>query len=102
MLDYIRRDPNEVIGVVSPGEGLATIEKIAINAAMAGCLPEYLPVVIAAVEAMVDENSSSCACSVRRRAPRRLAIISGPVVRSSALTTVKVLSPARETAPIRA
>src|SRR5690349_14094907 len=56
MLDYIRRDPDEVIGVVSRGEGIATIEKIAINAARAGCLPEYLPVVITAVEAMVDET----------------------------------------------
>ncbi|HEV7802278.1 MAG TPA: UGSC family (seleno)protein, partial [Burkholderiales bacterium] len=54
MLDYIRRDPREVLGVVPPGEGLATIEKVAINAVMAGCLPEYLPVVITAVEAMLD------------------------------------------------
>ncbi|MEI6987475.1 MAG: hypothetical protein WCK65_15250 [Rhodospirillaceae bacterium] len=44
MLGYIGRDPNEVVGVISPGEGVATIEKIAINAVMAGCYPEYLPV----------------------------------------------------------
>jgi len=46
----------EVLGVIPPGEGLATIEKIAINAVMAGCLPEYLPVVINAGNAMLDKT----------------------------------------------
>ena len=36
------------------GDGVATVEKIAINAAMAGCQPKHLPIVIAAVECMVD------------------------------------------------
>ena len=55
MLD-IRRDPQESLGVISPG-GVATIEKIAINAVIAGCL-QYLPVVITAVEAMLDPVSN--------------------------------------------
>ena len=54
MIDYIRRDPHEVLGTVFPGDGEASIEKIAANCVMAGCLPEYLPVVIAAVECIVD------------------------------------------------
>jgi hypothetical protein len=54
MLDYVARDPNEVIGPVFPGDGQATIRNIAANCAMAGCLPEYLPVVLAAVECIAD------------------------------------------------
>lgn len=54
MIDYIGRDPGEVLGTVFPGDGEATIENIAANCVMAGCLPEYLPVVLAAVECIVD------------------------------------------------
>ena len=43
------RPANEVVGRVAPLQGPATVEKIAINAVMAGCRPEYMPVVIAAV-----------------------------------------------------
>ena len=51
MLAGTKRDPQDVVGLISPNQAEATIEKIAINAVLAGCLPEYLPVVIAAVEA---------------------------------------------------
>src|SRR5207245_9407712 len=54
MLDGTRRDPEEVIGLIPPKWAPATIEKIAINAVMAGVLPEYLPVVVAAVEAICE------------------------------------------------
>src|SRR3989440_11993153 len=56
MLDGTARDPQEVLGLVPPALSAATVEKIAINAVMAGCKPEYLPVVLAAVEAVLDEN----------------------------------------------
>jgi len=51
MLAAIRRSPSEVIGKIPPNYAPATVEKIAINAVAAGARPEYLPVVIAAVEA---------------------------------------------------
>src|SRR5579862_6209889 len=54
ILDYVGRDPCEVLGAIFPGDGEATIEKIAANCVMAGCLPEYAPIVLAAVECMVD------------------------------------------------
>ena len=81
MLDYIRRDPQESLGVISPGEGVATIEKIAINAVMAGCLPQYLPVVITAVEAMLDPVFELMRVQCTTGGPGPLAIISGPVVK---------------------
>jgi thiol-disulfide isomerase/thioredoxin len=56
MLDGTARDPQEVVGIVPPLLATATVEKIAINAVMAGCKPEYLPVVLAAVEAVLDET----------------------------------------------
>ncbi|HEY3020874.1 MAG TPA: hypothetical protein VGJ32_11810, partial [Solirubrobacteraceae bacterium] len=51
MLEGTSRDPQDVVGVLPPYDGDATVEKVAINAVMAGCAPEHLPVVLAAVEA---------------------------------------------------
>ncbi len=52
MLEYTRRDPQEEIAVLAPNLAPLTIEKVAINAVMAGCKPEYFPVVLAATEAI--------------------------------------------------
>ena len=52
MLSGTTRDPQEVVAIAPPDLVQLTVEKIAINAVMAGCLPEYLPWVIAAVEAV--------------------------------------------------
>ncbi|MPZ44584.1 MAG: hypothetical protein GEV05_14515 [Betaproteobacteria bacterium] len=52
MLRAIRRAPDELIATISPGFGAATVEHIAVNAVMAGCRPEYMPVLIAAVQAV--------------------------------------------------
>ncbi len=55
MLQGAARDPAEIVGLAPSDLAPATVEKIAINAVMAGCKPEYLPVVLAAVEAVLDE-----------------------------------------------
>ena len=52
---YTKRDPLEVIGLMPPLWGPLTVEKIAINAVMAGCKPEYMPVVIAAVQSICPD-----------------------------------------------
>ncbi len=52
MLTGTRRDPREVVAVLPPNMAPASVEKIAANAVMAGCRPEYLPVILAAVEAV--------------------------------------------------
>lgn len=54
MLATVDRSPDEVIAVLSPREGNATVEAIAANAVMAGCRTEYFPAVLAAVEAASD------------------------------------------------
>ncbi|MEM8863125.1 MAG: thioredoxin, partial [Chloroflexota bacterium] len=56
MLKGTNRSPAEELGLVPPNRVPVTVQKVAINAVMAGCLPEYMPVVLAAVEAaLLDE-----------------------------------------------
>ena len=56
MLSGTDRDPDELIAAVPPKWGRATVEKVAINAVMAGCKPSYLPLILTAVEAMTAEQ----------------------------------------------
>ena len=51
MLRGSQRATDEIVGIIPPNQVPCTVEKVAINAVMAGCQPEYLPVVLAAVEA---------------------------------------------------
>lgn len=51
MLQGTSRAADEVVGIVPPNNMACTVQKVAINAVMAGCKPEYMPVVLAAVEA---------------------------------------------------
>ena len=53
MLSGTELPPTHILGRIPPMNGIATIEKVAINAVMAGCLPTYLPFVIAAVKGML-------------------------------------------------
>ncbi|HXF75104.1 MAG TPA: hypothetical protein VNN13_03350 [Methylomirabilota bacterium] len=79
MLAAVRRKPDEVIGVVPPRWAPATVEKIAINAVMAGCKPEYMPVLIAAVEAITDPRLNLYALQATTGGPAVMLIINGPV-----------------------
>ena len=54
MLEGTSRHPQEVVATVPPYLAEATVEKVAVNSVMAGCTPEMLPVVLAAVEAACD------------------------------------------------
>lgn len=56
MLTGTTRDPQEVVAIVPPDLVEVTVEKVAVNAVMAGCLPEYLPWVLAAVEAACTDE----------------------------------------------
>lgn len=56
MLEGTSRDPGDVVAVVPPDLNEVTVEQVAINAVMAGCRPEYLPVVLTAVEAACTES----------------------------------------------
>jgi hypothetical protein len=47
-------DRDLILGLLGPTMGEATVEKVAINAVMAGCEPDHFPVVIAAIRALCD------------------------------------------------
>ena len=53
-LEFSDRDPYEVLGTLLPDNRAATIWNTAVNGVMAGCRPEYMPILIALVEAMAD------------------------------------------------
>jgi hypothetical protein len=76
------RAGDELIGLVAPRLGRATVEKIAINAVMAGCRPEYLPAVIAGVEAICDPAFALVGISGTTDAVAPLLILNGPVRRA--------------------
>ena len=79
------RDPREIVGVLPPRQGEATVEKIAANAVMAGCRPEYFPVVLAAIEALTDPlfNLDSIQATTHPVAP--LLVVNGPIVQAIGL-----------------
>lgn len=83
-----------VVGRIPPKMGCATVEKIAVNAVMAGCLPTYMPVLIAAVRGALDKSIylEGWTCSQSTWGP--VLNISGPIVNDINLNTgTNALSP---------
>ena len=80
MLEGADLSPDFVIATLDPMEGQATIEKIAINAVMAGCQPAYMPILLAAVEAMADPALDLRGISTTTNPDIPLLLVSGPVV----------------------
>lgn len=82
MLTGTVRSPGEIIGLIPPNLAPCTVEKVAINAVMAGCKPEYLPVVLAAVEAALIEKfcMHGLLCTTYYSGP--MVIVNGPVRRA--------------------
>ena len=78
MLEGTTRAPDDVVALVPPDFAEATVEKVAINAVMAGCRPEYLPVVLAAVEAACTDtfNMHGLLCTTWFAGP--VVIVNGP------------------------
>ncbi len=68
-----------VIGEVDPIAGVATIEKLAINTVMAGCRPEYFPVVLAATQALIDPVFNLRGVQTTDENVTPLVIVSGPI-----------------------
>jgi hypothetical protein len=82
MLQGTRRKPDEVVAVVPPDLVECTVEKIAINAVMAGCRPEYLPVVIAALEAACTEQFNMHGLLATTMPAGPVIIVNGPIRRA--------------------
>ena len=78
-LAFTDRSPSGELGVLPPRQGVATVEILAVNAVMAGCRPEYFPVVLAAVEAMLDPAFNLFAVQTTTHPCSPLLIVNGPV-----------------------
>jgi len=81
MLAGTRRRADEVIGLIPPNLIECTVEKAAINAVMAGCRPEYFPVVLATIEAALKPEFSmhGLLCTLWFSGP--VVIVNGPVTK---------------------
>ncbi len=73
---------DHLAGVITPRMGMATVERIAVNAVMAGCLPEHMPVLVAAVGALVDPKLSLKNMQVSTHPVTPLLIVSGPLAQT--------------------
>jgi hypothetical protein len=78
-LATVDRRPDEVIGRLPQLDRVVTVELAAINAAMAGCRPEYFPVVLAAWEALMRERSTGGGGWQSTSGPAPLIVVNGPV-----------------------
>jgi peroxiredoxin len=73
------RDSQRSLGEVPPGMGEATLERVAACAVLAGCRPEYFPVVLAAVEAALDPAFNLNGQAVTTQPAGQLVVVSGPI-----------------------
>ena len=82
MLSGTTRAPDEVVAVVPPDLVECTVEKVAVNAVMAGCLPEHLPVVLAAVEAACTDAFNIHGVLATTWSAGPVVVVNGPVRRA--------------------
>jgi hypothetical protein len=80
MLSATDRDVDEQIGIVPPQYRPATVEKVAINSVMAGCDPSYLPVIVTALEAMLEDEFNLYGINATTHPVAPLLMVNGPVV----------------------
>ncbi|MFN0090226.1 MAG: thioredoxin family protein [Acidimicrobiales bacterium] len=81
MLSGTVRPPDEVVAVVPPDMVECTVEKVAVNAVLAGAKPEYLPVILAAVEAACTTtfNAHGLLCTTFFGSP--VVVVNGPIAK---------------------
>jgi hypothetical protein len=89
--------PGQVIGIVESLKGQATVEKICVNAVMAGCRPEYLPIVIAAVEAITEGSFNLLGVQTTDESVAPLLIVNGPIASELSINgSFGLLGPGRQ------
>src|SRR5688500_10121634 len=79
MLTGTSRPPHAIVGRIPPRLGDATVEKVAINAVMAGCLPAYMPVLLTAIEAMLEPQFNLYGIQATTHPVAPLLIVNGPL-----------------------
>ena len=79
MLTGTSRDPQSIVATVPPNLAPATVEKIAVNAVLAGCKPEYLPVVIATIEAICTDDFNIHGVTATTMGASPVVVVNGPI-----------------------
>lgn len=79
MLTGTSRQPNEVVATMPPNFAKVTVEKAAINAVMAGCRPDYLPVVLAAVAAAATDTFNIHGVAATTHFVGPVVVVNGPI-----------------------
>lgn len=101
MMSAINRQPHEVVAFLAPQGGPATVEKLAVNAVMAGCRPDYFPLILTAVEALADPDFDLRGHTTCGSSATPLFIVNGPVRKalylSSSYGAFASLNPANAT-----
>ena len=82
MLQYTTLARDTVVATIAPGFGVATVEYIAINAVMAGCLPQYLPVLIAAARAVATTTFHLQAIQATTNPAAVWLVVNGPIAKT--------------------
>jgi hypothetical protein len=85
MLRYCDHAPQFELGAMPPRHGIVTPEILAVNAVMAGCRPEYFPVVVAAVQAMLEPAFNLFAVQATTHPCAPCLIVNGPIARELAI-----------------
>lgn len=87
MLKGTTLPPDHVIGILPPGMGIATVEKIAISAVMAGCEAPHLPVLFAALKAIIRMGSRARQWLMSTSPDAPFMMVNGPIVEELGLNT---------------
>jgi hypothetical protein len=89
--------PDRLVGTVESLRGQATVEKIAVNAVMAGCRPEYLPVILSAVEVITEPTFDMIGVQTTDESVTPLLMINGPIARQLGInSSFGLLGPGRQ------
>ena len=81
MVKGSQRSGSDLIGIVPPRLGVATVEQIAINAVMAGCRPQHMPVLVTAVEALLEPRFNLASVQATTHPVAPLLIVHGPIAK---------------------
>ncbi len=85
MLQGTSRAPQDVLIVMEPGFGLATVEKIAINAVMAGCRPAQFPVLLAAIDCLAQPEMNHRDMQVSGHTEAPIILVNGPIATTAGI-----------------
>ena len=81
MLKGTSRKPDEVLGLAPPQNATLTVELVAVHAVMAGCKPEYMPVLITALEALLVPEVNWVGTLATTGTTQFIIIVNGPIVK---------------------